>query len=189
MSTVPTLDLVLIIVVMVSAVIGLARGFFREILSLVIWGGAFVAALSFGEVLGERIGTQVGEPLGGVLGFVGVFIGVLILGALVQWGFAKLVESTGLTGTDRLVGFLFGTARGIVVCTVAIIALRPFFEDALWWRVSVFRPELAKVERSILDILTQTREYATDPEAPEAPNAESPPSSRSAANPSGSGSA
>ncbi len=174
MSTVATPDIVFVVVILVSALIGLARGLFREILSLLIWGGACVAALNFGSLAGAHFVAEVGVPLSGVLGFAGVFVLVLIVGALVQWVFAKLVASTGLTGTDRFLGFLFGGARGVLVCTVAIIALRPFFADAPWWRESVMRPEFAKVEHGLLAALTQTRQWLADPRAPELPNAEAP---------------
>ena len=178
MSTAATSDLVFVVVILVSALIGLARGFFREILSLIIWGGACVAALSFGEMLGEFIGAHMEVPLSGALGFVGVFVAVLIAGALLQWAFAKLVASTGLTGTDRVLGFMFGGARGIVLCTVAIIALRPFFEDAPWWRESAIRPQFAKVERGILDLIAHSRERIDEPRTPGLPDADSPATSR-----------
>ena len=158
MHDVATPDIVLLIVILLSAAMGLARGLIKEVLSLVIWGAALVAALYLGDAVGARFGTDMGESLRNVLGFSAVFVAVLIVGAIAQWLFARLIESTGLTGTDRFLGFLFGSARGIVVCTVALIALRPFVEDSQWWQESRIRPQLAKMEEGVLTIIGQTRD-------------------------------
>ena len=99
-----------------------------------------------------------------------MFIAVLIAGAMVQWLFAKLIESTGLSGTDRFLGFLFGGARGIVVCTVILIALRPFAENEAWWQQSLIRPELARLEEGILAIMGQTRYLMIESGSPVAPD-------------------
>ncbi len=155
MSNVATPDIVLAIVILLSALIGLSRGLVKEVLSLVIWGAAFVAALYLGGAVGARLGPDMGASLRGVAGFAAVFIAVLLTGAIVQWLFAKLIETTGLTGTDRFLGFLFGAARGVVVCTVALIALRPFVEDTQWWRDSRIRPELGKIEAGVLVLIDQ----------------------------------
>lgn len=172
MSNVATPDIVLVIVILLSALMGLARGLVKEVLSLVIWGAAFVAALFFGDLVGARLGADMGDTLRALIGFVSVFIAVLIAGAIVQWLFAKLIETTGLTGTDRFLGFLFGSARGIVVCTVALIAMRPFVEDAQWWHESRIRPELARLEEGILTVMGQTRDMVVGPEEPELPQGE-----------------
>ena len=166
MSNVATPDIVLVIIILLSALLGLARGLVKEVLSLVIWGAAFVAALYLGDVVGARFGADIGESLRRVAGFAAVFIVVLLAGAIVQWLFAKLIETTGLTGTDRFLGFLFGGARGIVVCTVALIALRPFVEEAQWWQDSRIRPELGKMEDGVLALVGQTKDLVFEPDRP-----------------------
>ena len=158
MSNVATPDIVLAIVILLSAAMGLARGLVKEVLSLVIWGAALVAALYLGDAVGARLGSTMGDSIRSLLGFAAVFVAVLIAGAILQWVFARLIETTGLTGTDRFLGFLFGSARGIVVCIVALIALRPFVEDAQWWQESRIRPELAKMEEGVLTIMGQTKD-------------------------------
>ena len=169
MATIATPDIVLAIVILLSAVMGLARGLVKEVLSLVIWGTALVASLVFGNTLGAWFGGEMGDTVRGLLGFAAVFIAVLIAGAIVQWLFAKLIETTGLTGTDRFLGFLFGSARGLLVCTVALIALRPFVEDTQWWQQSRLRPELVKMEAGVLAIFGQTRDLVIGEDAPEIP--------------------
>ena len=170
MAELATLDIVLLIVILLSALIGLARGLVKEILSLAIWAAAFLLALYFASPVGARLAPDLGDA-SGVVGFVALFIAVLIAGALIQWVFAKLIETTGLTGTDRFLGFLFGGARGLLVCAVAAIALQPFLGDADWWQASKLGPELAGLEAGLLGLMDQAQDIAAGPlpEAPAAP--------------------
>ena len=159
-----TLDIVLLIVILLSALIGLARGLVKEVLSLAIWAAAFLLALYFAAPVGERLAPSLGGAAA-LAGFGAVFIAVLIAGALVQWVFARLIETTGLTGTDRFLGFLFGGARGLLVCTVAAIALQPFLGDADWWQASRLGPELAGLEERLLGFMGQVQDIAAGPAA------------------------
>ncbi|MFM8355081.1 MAG: CvpA family protein, partial [Gammaproteobacteria bacterium] len=75
------------------------------------------------------------------------------VGGLVQWALGALVKSTGLSGTDRLLGFVFGGARGVLVCLVGLIALRAFVEQTAWWQSSLIIPELLAFEQALLHAL------------------------------------
>ena len=154
----PVLDIVLLVVAGLSALMGLSRGFFKEVLSLGTWLVAFFLALYFSPRVAESVELI---PGGGqaerVVAFALIFVSTLILGALVQFLVAKLVESTGLSGTDRLLGMVFGAARGAIICIVALIALRPFVEDTGWWNESRLQSELLAFEGDVLDLLGQAR--------------------------------
>lgn len=150
----PTADIVILIVILMSAVIGLIRGLVKEVVSLGVWLAAFVLALAFGGFAAERlIGIDIDPAYRLVGGFVVVFVAVLILGGVTQWLLSKLVKSTGLTGTDRFLGFLFGSIRGAIVVVVIFIAVRPFVETEAWWASSKLRPELMKFEKDVLYVL------------------------------------
>lgn len=166
-------DLALLVVIGVSALMGLFRGLFREVLSLVTWVAAFILALTFGPAFStwfpfsEGVAFS-GDPVGGlvrsdtagrVIGFIAVFILTLIAGGLLQWGVRRLVESTGLTGTDRLLGLLFGTFRGIVITIVLLIGIRPFAVETEWWRASVLREHLLLMEDDVLILIGETRRF------------------------------
>ena len=66
-----------------------------------------------------------------------LFLATLILGGMVNYLIGQLVEKTGLSGTDRLIGVLFGAARGILLVTLLIFlaGLTPLPEDQ-WWNAS-----------------------------------------------------
>jgi membrane protein required for colicin V production len=142
---VAALDMVLVAVVGLSALIGLSRGIVREVLSL----GAWVLALAVAYLFAPELGASIADELGTfrvVLAFLAIFLTMLILAGLVQWLVGKLIQTTGLSGTDRLLGLFFGGARGLVVCLVALIAMRPFVQEAGWWQASVLRNELLAFE-------------------------------------------
>ena len=132
------IDILIIGIIALSAIISLVRGFVREALSLVTWVAAFwVAWLFFRplavqfegwiEVASIRLGVAYGILL----------IAVLLLGALINHFMTLLVNSTGLSGTDRLLGMFFGAARGAVVVAILILlaGLTPFPQDS-WWQAS-----------------------------------------------------
>ena len=159
----PSADIVIIIIVLLSSAIGLARGFLEELLSLIIWFSAIVLALYFSTDLADMLDTQVGdESVRHAVGFFVVFILVLIAGWVLQWLARQLISKTGLTGTDRFFGFLFGSARGVLVCIVALIALKSFEFEARWWHDSIFIPELLAFEQDVLELMGKARDVVID---------------------------
>lgn len=144
-------DGIIVAVVGLSTAIGLIRGFAREVMSVIVWVTAFAAALLLGESVAQLL--DLGAGFGTAAGFALVFVAVLIAGAIVQRMLAKLVRTTGIGGTDRMLGSLFGALRGGLVVLVALIALRPFAETTAWWLESALVPELLAFERDLLDLL------------------------------------
>lgn len=162
MSELATADIVILIIVIVSALIGLVRGLFKEVLSLASWFAAFILALYFASTLEVYLSQELGDgSIRLVIAFVLIFIATLIVGSLVQWLVAKVVEVSGLSGTDRFLGFLFGSARGLLVCIIALIAMRPFAENSDWWQTSVITPELLAFEQDVLKLMGKARDVVT----------------------------
>lgn len=156
----PTADIVILAVVLLSALIGLARGLLKEVLSLATWIAAVVLALYFAPAVDTWLAERVADPMirrGAA--FAGIFVATLIGGGLVQWLVGLLVRSTGLTGTDRFLGFLFGSGRGVVVCLVGLIAIRSFAVETDWWQASGFIPALLAFESDLLDVLGKSTEW------------------------------
>jgi membrane protein required for colicin V production len=76
-----------------------------------------------------------------MLGYGVCFIAVLIAGAIVSFLMRKLIAGSGLSGSDRMFGMLFGLLRGLVLITLAVLILQftPFPRDP-WWRQSQLLP-------------------------------------------------
>jgi len=128
-------DYVIIGIIALSALIGLARGLVREVISLVVWIAALAAAWLFYEPLALELTPWISTPSIriGVAVLMLVF-GVLIAGAILGYLLTTLVDKTGLSGTDRLLGVVFGAARGavLVALVVFLASLTPITQDP-WW--------------------------------------------------------
>ena len=145
-------DVVIGIVIMVSAGFGLMRGLLREVLSLVIWVSALLLGIGFADAVVGVLGLDLGAGLQTAIGFAIVFVVVLLGGAILQRVIGGLVTSTGLSGTDRSLGLVFGGVRGAAVVLVALILLRPFAESRDWWQESSLAPQLLTFENEVLEL-------------------------------------
>lgn len=151
MSTIASLnfaDYAIIAVVLLSILISLVRGFVREALSLASWILAFIVALKFYPAMSTVLENLIHSPtLRTISAFLILFIGVLIICAIINFILSTLVSKTGLSGTDRLLGMVFGAARGILVVSALLLVaeLTPMPESA-WWKSSVLIPQFAPIE-------------------------------------------
>lgn len=128
----------------ISLLVGIARGVVNEILALLAWVAAFIAARMWAVPAGNLLLTELPDPLWRQLaGFVAVFVAVLILFALVRWVTSLLLKAVGLRPLDRVLGALFGAARGVLVLLVLVLlaGLTPLPQQQ-WWRQAMFAPPL-----------------------------------------------
>ena len=135
-------DALILGIIVISSVISLSRGFIKEALSLVTWIVAGVVAWMFGGSLAHHFEPYLDTPSVRVIAACAIlFIVTLLIGALVNFLLAQLVRATGLTGTDRLLGMVFGAARGLllVVIIVGLLSLAPGQNDS-WWQQSTLIP-------------------------------------------------
>lgn len=140
-------DIGILAIIGISALISVVRGFLREVLSLATWAVAFWVAFTFFDRVAVFFETTISLPSARLmLAFSLLFIATLILGGLSGYLLGKLVDSTGLTGTDRLLGVLFGAARGVAIIAILVLlaGLTPFPGDP-WWRESALIPRLQPV--------------------------------------------
>jgi membrane protein required for colicin V production len=155
-----TVDLIILIVVLVSALIGLARGLLKEVLSLATWLAAFILALYFAPAIATRLAGQFADDsVRLVVAFIVVFLATLLAGGVLQWLTGALIKTTGLSGTDRFLGFLFGGARGVVAALVVLIALHRFADAGQWWQTSILVPELLAFEQEVLVLMGKAQEW------------------------------
>lgn len=142
-------DWSLIVIITLSSLMSLKRGFVKEALSLATWVVAFIVARSFNANMQTLLIDSIEEPVLRMLAaFVILFVGTLLLGAAINFFVGALIKLTGLSPIDRLLGVVFGLARGLVlaVVLVAILRLTPF-EQAQWWQNSVMIENLSILEQ------------------------------------------
>jgi membrane protein required for colicin V production len=136
-------DLIIIAVLALSVLVGLWRGLISEVLALATWIVAFWVAWTYGPAVSAHFDRTIETPMLRLLvGYGACFIAVLILGALVRFVLHQLVDSTGLGGTDRLLGMIFGFARGVLLVTLIVFLVgQTSFAHETMWQQSTLLPQ------------------------------------------------
>lgn len=117
-------DIALLLILGLSGLLGLWRGLVSEIMALLVWIGATALALAYGEPVSRLFEGHVQTPtLRWLLGYLCLFLALLLAGSLLTWLLRMLVRSTGLSGTDRVLGLGFGLVRGAAVVCVLVLLL------------------------------------------------------------------
>ena len=125
MASLNLLDYCILILIGISTLISLWRGFIREVLSFIIWVLAFVIAIVFSHPASQYLSWMSDKPSVTVtVSFIVLFLLTLIVGALISFLIAKLIDITGLSGTNRFLGAIFGFLRGILVITIIVFCLQ-----------------------------------------------------------------
>jgi len=135
------IDYTILGVLGLSVLVGLWRGLVSEVLALVIWIAAFWVAWLLGPAVSARLHMITMPTLRVVAGYALCFVVVLMLGALLRFLVQRLLVSTGLSGTDRLLGMVFGLARGVLlVCVLVFLCQFTEFTREQPWRQSMLLP-------------------------------------------------
>ncbi len=133
-------DIAILTIIGVSALISVLRGLIKEVLSLVAWILAIWVGITFTEPVAQLFVSYVSYPSARLfLAFLALFISTLIIMGIANHLIGKLVTSTGLSGTDRALGIVFGMIRGgaIVAVLVLLAGFTPVPQDP-WWQESIF---------------------------------------------------
>lgn len=116
------LDFVILGLILISALIGLMRGFFREILSLISWLVAIWAAFYYADFASSWFTDWITDPkLRKLAGGAALLIGTLLVLTMVSYFLHRFVAGSAVSGADRSLGLLFGVARGILVIVALLI--------------------------------------------------------------------
>ncbi len=129
------IDTLILGLIGLSALIGLARGLIREVLSLAIWALAFLLAWRYYPRLAPELAPWLpGETSRQAASFAVLGLGAVLAGGLIGYLLTALIELAGLRGTTRLLGGLFGLARGALIVTMVafLAALTPLAEQPAW---------------------------------------------------------
>lgn len=135
MQNVGWVDLTLLVILALSVLIGLFRGFVFEVLSLLGWVVAYVAAQWLGPEVAPHL--PVGTPGSGLnlgIAFAATFIVVLIVWSLLARLVRLLIQATPLTVPDRVLGAGFGALRGVVLllALATVVAMTPAVRSTSW---------------------------------------------------------
>jgi membrane protein required for colicin V production len=139
-------DYILLGAFLVSVGIGLVRGFFREAMSLVTWLLAAWLAWRYSWLVEPLLSAISSDALRLWLGRLIAFVAVLLIGGIVGHLVARLVQKSGLSGTDRALGMVFGAARGLLDDGLLVLEFQQLEMDREpWWEDSVVVPHGTRI--------------------------------------------
>ncbi len=150
--TLNTLDLIILVVVGLSSLLSLYRGFFSEFFSLATWAIALWLPFNYTEQFMAFLPSTVESPSARWFISAGtLFIGAMVIGGILSFMIRKILGATGLGLADRILGVLIGVVRGVLL--VAIVALlatsNPSIPQEKWWNESKILPPVLKVSKMI----------------------------------------
>ncbi|MBS0379746.1 MAG: CvpA family protein [Proteobacteria bacterium] len=135
-------DYLIIVAVLLSALGGAMRGFLREIVAFGAWIVALFLAWHFSDLIEPHLGGLLaGSEVRPWAARVIIVVLVLVLGAFIGAILAHFVRLSLFSGMDRLLGFVFGLLRGLVLLGVFVILgqLLEINQEG-WWRHSMLVP-------------------------------------------------
>ncbi|CAM3656600.1 CvpA family protein [Polynucleobacter antarcticus] len=140
-----TVDYFTLVVLLVSALVGISRGLFKEVLALASWFVAAWVAYHYTAYLStEWLSTfNLDELLSLGVSFLILFITTLIICGFIGNAIQKVITSAGLSMADRFLGLAFGLVRGVLVVVVlaTLAALTPIPQSVAWQK-AITRPAI-----------------------------------------------
>lgn len=158
-----SLDIIVLVLMLLSAMLAMVRGFVREVLSIASWGiaayGAVMAYLTFKDDVRAQLQPDIMAD--GIL-IVGSFLLVLIIVSFITMKISDFILDSKVGVLDRTLGFIFGAARGLLLVVVAMLFfnwLAPSVEDQPRWIVEAkSKPLIDNLGKEIMDLLPNNAE-------------------------------
>jgi len=116
------LDILLLVVMLISGLLAMIRGFMREILSIGAWGVAALATLyAYARVLPIVKSYVSSDMVAAGVTVGGIFLLTLLIVSIITVRISDMVLDSRVGALDRTLGFLFGLGRGLVIVVVAFL--------------------------------------------------------------------
>ena len=135
-------DYAVLATVGLSVLLAVLRGAVREIVALAGWAAALILSGLFAQDLVRWMPTALSPVLKVVIAYLVIFLGVLLLSGVAGMLLAKLFHAAGLGFTDRVVGGLFGLARGMLIVFVGVMlaGLTSLPKEPFWRQAALSGP-------------------------------------------------
>lgn len=119
------IDLIIIGIILLSILTGMVRGFVKELIAICVWIAAIWLGINYSHYVGVYLQDYISDGLvRNAVAFVIILLISILSGSLVNAVFSFILKSTGLNGTDRLLGMVFGCVRGVLLVSLLILAIK-----------------------------------------------------------------
>lgn len=154
------LDVILIVLMLISGLLAMVRGFSREVLSISSWVVAGIVAFTFYKVLSPYAAeytqsiTQ-NEILPDIAAGAVIFLITLIVVSIITMKIADFIVDSRVGPLDRTLGFIFGAVRGALLVMVLLLFYVNFFPDNQysWIANAKSKPALESMGESLVNMI------------------------------------
>jgi membrane protein required for colicin V production len=116
------LDAIVIVVVLISAILAMVRGFVREVLSVASWAAAAAASYFFYKPLIPMVKPYVeSTTVATIIAAAVIFFVALIVASYITMRISDFVIDSRVGAFDRVLGFVFGAVRGVLLLVIALL--------------------------------------------------------------------
>ncbi|PXY99572.1 CvpA family protein [Gilliamella apicola] len=154
-------DITIIGIIAFSASVSIIRGFIREALSLVSWVLAFFIAGHFYTYITQYLTYFENDMIRIAVAITILFFATLLVCSFVSYVIGQLVQKTGLSGTDRVLGVCFGVLRGILVVAALLFLVDTFtsLSKSPYWTESQLIPHFHFIIRWFFDYIQNSSSF------------------------------
>ncbi len=160
-----TVDYVFLIIIGLSAFVGLWRGLIKEAFSLMTWIAAITLAFMFRDVplniLNKFFNISIDQPvIAAALGALIIFVVAMLVGSTIANMVKKVITNNNLGFLNRILGLVFGIARALLIIvglSIMVNFFLAFFNknlaDFSWWNQAQLTPYVEQIENKAFDKL------------------------------------
>lgn len=149
------IDITIGIIVLVSTIFGVMRGFLKEAVALIAWVLACILALTYSETVANLLASTISHPvIRYITAFLLICLTTLIIVALLRMSMKNIIEKGQLSKADRVLGFLFGAVRGItIICMLVYLLQTTEMARQQKWQTSELIPYFEEVSVTFISFI------------------------------------
>lgn len=130
MEQLNNLDVVFLVIIGISALVAIARGVTKELLSITGWLLAAVSVYYLGPIVDPITKKYVvSDVLASLVSSMGILVMFCIFWVLAADKISMQIRFSKLSSLDRILGFIFGIARGVLIVILLNIMITSLIPD------------------------------------------------------------